>query len=69
MNNKKGDKKKIEKLRLKLIEDINASGLPLEAIVFVVRDVYRDAQETYQKYQLAQQSQTTEEKKEDIDHQ
>ncbi len=59
----------MEKLRLKLIEDINASGLPLEAIVFVVRDVYRDAQETYQKYQLAQQSQTTEEKKEDIDHQ
>ena len=59
----------MEKLRLKLIEDINASGLPLEAIVFVVRDVYRDAQETYQKHQLAQQSQTTEEKKEDIDHQ
>jgi len=59
----------MEKLRLKLIEDINASGLPLEAIVFVVRDVYRDAQETYQKYQIAQQSQTTEEKKEDIDHQ
>lgn len=59
----------MEKLRLKLIEDINASGLPLEAIVFVVRDVYRDAQETYQKYQLTQQPQTTEEKKEDIDHQ
>lgn len=59
----------MEKLRLKLIEDINASGLPLEAIVFVVRDVYRDAQEAYQKYQLAQQTQTTEEKKEDIDHQ
>lgn len=59
----------MEKLRLKLIEDINASGLPLEAIVFVVRDVYRDAQETYQKYQLAQQTQTTEKKKEDIDHQ
>lgn len=59
----------MEKLRLKLIEDINTSGLPLEAIVFVVRDVYRDAQETYQKYQLAQQTQTTEEKKEDIDHQ
>ncbi len=59
----------MEKLRLKLIEDINASGLPLEAIVFVVRDVYRDAQETYQKYQLAQQSQTIEEKKEDTDHQ
>lgn len=59
----------MEELRLKLIEDINNSNLPLEAIVFVVRDVYRDAQETYQKYQLAQQSQTTEENKEDIDHQ
>lgn len=40
----------MEELRLKLISDCNASGLPLEAILFVVRDVYRDAQESYQKY-------------------
>lgn len=59
----------MEELRLKLIADINNSNLPLEAIVFVVRDVYRDAQETYQKFKASQESQTTEEKKEDKDHQ
>ena len=39
----------MEELRLKLITTINESGLPLEAIVFVVRDVYRDVNETFRK--------------------
>ena len=39
----------MEELRLKLITTINESGLPLEAIVFVVRDVYRDVNETFQR--------------------
>ena len=41
----------MEELRLKLIEDCNASGLPIEAILFVVRDVYRDVSETFDKFQ------------------
>lgn len=49
----------MEELRLKLINDCNASGLPLEAILFVVRDVYRDAQESYQKYLAQQEAQKT----------
>lgn len=40
----------MEELRLKLIETCNKSGLPLEAVLFVVRDVYRDVNETFETY-------------------
>ena len=36
----------MEELKQKLLEDCNNSGLPLEAVVFVVKDLYRDAVET-----------------------
>ena len=39
----------MEELRQKFINMINESGLPLEAIVFVIRDVYRDVNETFRK--------------------
>ena len=39
----------MEELRINLINTINASGLPIEAVVFVVRDVYRDVNETFRK--------------------
>ena len=39
----------MEGLRINLINAINASGLPIEAVVFVVRDVYRDVNETFRK--------------------
>lgn len=39
----------MEELRQKFINMINESGLPLEAIVFVIRDVYRDVNETFQR--------------------
>ena len=39
----------MEELRVNLINAINASGLPIEAVVFVVRDVYRDVNETFQR--------------------
>lgn len=45
----------MEELRLKLIEACNQSGLPLEAVLFVVRDVYRDVNETYQNYKKQQE--------------
>lgn len=41
----------MEELRLKLIEVCNQSGLPLEAVLFVVRDVYRDVSETFRDLQ------------------
>ena len=39
----------MEELRISLINAINESGLPIEAVVFVVRDVYRDVNETFQR--------------------
>ena len=44
----------MEELRVNIINLCNESGLPLEAILFVVRDVYRDVNETFQNYQKAQ---------------
>lgn len=41
----------MEELRLNLIKLCNESGLPLEAIVFVVRDVYRDVFATFENAQ------------------
>ena len=39
----------MEELRLNLINAINESGLSIEAAVFVVRDVYRDINETFRR--------------------
>ena len=39
----------MEELRQKFINMINESGFSLEAIVFVIRDVYRDVNETFQR--------------------
>ena len=39
----------MEELRQKFINMINERGLTLEAIVFVIRDVYRDVNETFQR--------------------
>lgn len=54
----------MEELRLKIIELCNESQLPLEALVFIIRDVYRDVNETFIKYQQAH-SQTTEKTEEE----
>ena len=40
----------MEELRQKIIALINERGLPLEAIVFIIRDVYRDVDITFQNY-------------------
>ena len=36
----------MEELKKKLIEDCNNSGLPLEAILFVTKDLWRDVKDT-----------------------
>jgi hypothetical protein len=36
----------MEELKQKLLEVCNESGLPLEAIVFVTKDLWRDAEDT-----------------------
>lgn len=52
----------MEELRKNLIELCNQSGLPLEAILFVVKDVYRDAEESFRQYKASLETQKTEEK-------
>ena len=45
----------MEELKAKLLEDCNSSGLPLEAILFVVKDLYRDAEETFRAFKAQQE--------------
>jgi hypothetical protein len=45
----------MEDLKVKLLEDCNSSGLPLEAILFVVRDLYRDVEDTYRNFKTQQE--------------
>ena len=56
-----GDKR-MEELKQKLVYLCNESGLPLEAIYFVVKDLFRDVDETLRK---AQEAQPKEEKKDE----
>lgn len=52
----------VNRLKQQLIQDINNSGLTVEAAMFVVKDVYRDIVEAYQQYEsLKQQEQKGEE--------
>lgn len=45
----------MEDLKAKLLEDCNSSGLPLEAILFVVRDLYRDVEDAYRNFKTQQE--------------
>lgn len=45
----------MNELKKKLLQLCNESKLPLEAILFVVRDLYRDVDETYRQYEAAAQ--------------
>ena len=40
-------------LKERLLQLCNQSGLPLEAVMFVVWDLYRDIEETYRRYEEA----------------
>ena len=41
-------------LKNSIVTLCNESGLPLEAILFIVKDIYRDAEESYAAYQERQ---------------
>ena len=45
----------MEELKQQLLDACNSSGLPLEAILFVTKDLWRDVEDTLRKYK-AQQS-------------
>lgn len=69
----------MEELRLKLINDLNSCGLPIEAIMFVIKDVYRDVQDAFREFQIQKNaaanapkqpevvSENTETKKEEVE--
>lgn len=44
----------MEELKQKIINLCNESGLPLEAILFVTKDVWRDVESTFRVYQEQQ---------------
>lgn len=48
----------MEQLKQQLLKLVNTSNLPLEAIYYVVKDFYRDVDDTYQQalYQQAAQA-------------
>ena len=56
----------MNELKQKIIDICNESKLPLEAITFVVRDVYRDVLETWEAYQKSQEQNNK--KQEDFNH-
>lgn len=39
----------MEELKKKLLDACNESGLPLEAILFVTKDLWRDVEDTYRR--------------------
>lgn len=39
----------MEELKIKIVELCNESNLPLEALLFIVKDIFRDIQETINK--------------------
>lgn len=52
----------MEELKQQLIDLCNNSGLSLEAILFVTKDLWRDVEDTLRRYEKAQQKQEQEKK-------
>lgn len=64
----KGDKGSMEELKQKLLQAVNESGLPLDAIYYVSKDFFRDVDDTYKDFlqqKKIQQQQNEENKQEE----
>ena len=55
----------MEKLKNKLLQVVNESGLPLDAIYYVCKDFYRDVDDTYQHFLLKQQEEENKKQQEE----
>ena len=55
----------MEQLKIKLIQVVNESGLPLDAIYYVCKDFFRTVEDTYQQ-SLMEQMKQQEEKQNNI---
>jgi hypothetical protein len=51
----------MNELKEKILNLCNDSGLPLEAIIYVVKDVWRDAEDTLRAYNTQKQTESKEE--------
>ena len=54
----------MEELKQKLLDICNQSGLPLEAVVFVTKDLWRDAEDAFRQFKEAQAIKNKEESEE-----
>ena len=54
----------MEQLRNKLLQVVNESGLPLDAIYYVCKDFFRDVDDTYKHFLERQKQEQQEETKE-----
>lgn len=55
----------MNELKTKILDLCNNSGLPLEAIIFVIKDTWRDAEDTFKLMQQQNEAQKKEKEEED----
>lgn len=55
----------MEELKQKLLDCCNESGLPLEAILFVTKDLWRDVEDTLRRAKTGLLQETQEDKNEE----
>ena len=47
----------MNELKQKIVDLCNSSGLPLEALIFILKDIWRDAEDTLRKLEEVQKQQ------------
>ena len=55
----------MEKLKNKLLQVVNESSLPLDAVYYVCKDFFRDVDDTYQQFLLKQQKEENKKQQEE----
>lgn len=55
----------MEKLKNKLLQVVNESGLPLDAVYYVCKDFFRDVDDAYQQFLLKQQEEENKKQQEE----
>lgn len=55
----------MEELKNNLIKVLNNSNISLEAVLFVLRDVYHDAEAAYRQYKINQETEKVDKEEEE----
>ena len=56
----------MEQLKQKLLQIVNESKLPIDAIYYVCKDFFRDVDDAYQQFLLNQKEQQQQNKEEEV---